>query len=152
MVAERLSFSREEALSIAQSFTERNANSRAVAQGIHGHAPAPKTASSTQPYVDLMGRRIYLLGLQDGSYRALGTDGKPIEPDRAWGYLTRSFAQQLSAAIGSMRLLADSFEPSELNDKGYGLYSEFRPKGGGWGEKSELKVTCCKKGTFCAST
>lgn len=37
-------------------------------------------------------------------------------------------------------MLADSFEPLELNGKGYGLYSEFRPEGSGWGEKSQLKV------------
>lgn len=105
MVAERLSFSREEALSLAQAYTENNATSRAATLGInqsHSSKDGPKLAGSkgNQPYVDLMGRRLHVIGLQDGSWRAL-SDGKAVEPDRAYGYLQRSFAQQLGAVIGS---------------------------------------------------
>ena len=40
-----------------------------------------------------------------------------------------------------MRLLAESFPVNELNEKGYGLYLEFRPDSEGWGKKAEVKLT-----------
>jgi hypothetical protein len=39
-----------------------------------------------------------------------------------------------------MRHLANSFEPADLNAKGYGLYCEFRPPAERWAEKSELRL------------
>ena len=38
-----------------------------------------------------------------------------------------------------MRLLANSYGPQELNEKGYGLYAEFRPDVEGWGGRGELR-------------
>ena len=38
-----------------------------------------------------------------------------------------------------MRLLAASYTPSELNEKGFNLYTQFRPVVTGWGERAELK-------------
>lgn len=42
-------------------------------------------------------------------------------------------------------MLADSFEPEELNRVGFGLYADFRPEsdGGakGWGQKAEMKMS-----------
>lgn len=149
VVAERLSFTREEALSLAQGYTEANAQSRAASLGISKSSSSSSSASpdkgksvgaGTQPYVELMGRKVPVLGLQDGTWRAV-SGGKPIEPDRAFKYLKNSFQQQLGQVVGALRLLGDSFEPAELNEKGYGLYSEFRPEATGWGQKSELKVS-----------
>lgn len=43
-----------------------------------------------------------------------------------------------------MRVLAESFEPDDVNLKGYGLYCEFRPEAGGalgWGKKAEMKLS-----------
>lgn len=40
-----------------------------------------------------------------------------------------------------MRVLADSFEPEELNSKGYGLYCDFRPNSDGWGKKAEMQLS-----------
>jgi hypothetical protein len=42
--------------------------------------------------------------------------------------------------MGSLRLLADSFPPSELNKKGFSLYAEFRPEVNGWGKKGTLHL------------
>jgi hypothetical protein len=39
-----------------------------------------------------------------------------------------------------MRHLANSFEPNELNGKGYGLYCTFRPPSEKWAEKSEFRL------------
>ena len=46
--------------------------------------------------------------------------------------------------LGAMRLLAESYEPEELNRKGFSLYCEFRPDiepgKSGWGKRG--KVPC----------
>jgi hypothetical protein len=61
LVAERLGFQRDEALSIASVYTEMNALSKGVSTGIFESGrdrglEAKKHGS--QPYVDLMGRRM----------------------------------------------------------------------------------------------
>jgi len=38
-----------------------------------------------------------------------------------------------------LRLLANSYGPQELNEKGFGLYAEFRPNVEGWGGRGELR-------------
>lgn len=46
--------------------------------------------------------------------------------------------------VGAMRLLAGSYEPEELNRKGFSLYCDFRPEiepgQSGWGKRG--KVPC----------
>jgi hypothetical protein len=46
--------------------------------------------------------------------------------------------------VGAMRLLAESYEPEELNRNGFSLYCDFRPKiepgESGWGKRG--KVPC----------
>jgi hypothetical protein len=67
----------------------------------------------------------------------------------AFGYLTRSFRQALPHVIGAMRLLAESYDPSELNAKAWVLYTSFRPEIDQWGKKSQLFcskiLALCKK-------
>ncbi|KIM25237.1 hypothetical protein M408DRAFT_316497 [Serendipita vermifera MAFF 305830] len=42
---------------------------------------------------------------------------------------------------GRLYLLARSFEdPQKLNHRGYSLYCDFRPDGGGWGAKGDVKL------------
>lgn len=95
--------------------------------------------------------------MQDGEWRAI-SKGAVAEPSTAFSYVRRSFNQQSGAVIGSsfplspcdllksspagaMRVLADSFEPEELNSKGYGLYCAFRPNSNGWGKKAEMHLS-----------
>ncbi|KAM0751778.1 hypothetical protein T439DRAFT_324970 [Meredithblackwellia eburnea MCA 4105] len=141
VVAERLGFRRQEALSIAQVYTELNANSKGVSIGIMPASANQSNAGTSQPLVDLMGRKIPVLSMQDGEWRAIAK-GAIAEPSTAFGYLQRAFRQQLGAVIGALRVLADSYEPSKLNEIGYALYCEFRPEAvsgaKGWGQKSEM--------------
>lgn len=78
---------------------------------------------------------------QSGDYRAL-VKGEPVDPSTPFTYITRSFRQTLPFVIGSMRLLAETYEPAELNAQAYGLYIDFRPdvENGkrGWGERAEI--------------
>lgn len=141
IVAERLGFEREEALSIASVYTEMNAISKGVSLGLFDRSRKKEIESikdSTQPYVDLLGRRIPLYQTQNETWRALD-DTSPALPSTAFSYISRAFRQTTPYVIGALRLLAESFPPPELNNKGFGLYAEFRPDVDGWGKRGEVR-------------
>ncbi|KAH7921823.1 hypothetical protein BV22DRAFT_1071622 [Leucogyrophana mollusca] len=141
VVAERLGFEREEALSIASVYTEMNAISKGVALNIFDQErkkelePMPGGA---QPYVDLMGRRSQLYQTQSSQWRALA-NGSPSLPGPAFLYISRAFRQTTAHIIGALRLLAGSYTPQELNTKGFALYADFRPAVDGWGARGEVR-------------
>ncbi|PBK72668.1 hypothetical protein ARMSODRAFT_1015507 [Armillaria solidipes] len=140
IVAERLGFRREEALSIASVYTEMNALSKGVSLGIYKDGKQKgldAIKGGSQPYVELMGRSP-LYQSQSNQWRAL-LNSKPAQPSSPFSYISRSFRQTTPHIIGALRLLAESFTPKELNNKGWALYTEFRPSVNGWGERSEVK-------------
>ncbi|PVG00538.1 hypothetical protein CPB86DRAFT_754796 [Serendipita vermifera] len=144
IVAEKLGFEREEALSIAGAYTEMNATTKGANLGIYdkskekGMEPGMGTA---QPHVELMGRRIPLFQTENGQWRAL-MKGEPVLPSKAFSYITRALAQMSPYMLGALFLLANSYEdPQRLNQKGYSLYCTFRPEGGGWGLRGDLKLS-----------
>lgn len=141
VVAERLGFEREEALSIASVYTEMNAISKGVSLGLFDKSREKEIEpikDSTQPYVDLLGRRIPLYRTQNETWRALDNTS-PALPSTAFSYISRAFRQTTPYVIGALRLLAESFPPPELNNKGFGLYAEFRPDVDGWGKRGEVR-------------
>jgi len=143
VVCERMGFKREEALSIASAYTEMNAISKGVAIGVFEQSMGKGVElerGETQPYVDLMGRRIPLYRTRDEQWRGL-VKGKPVEPAAAFGYIKRAFRQTAPHAVGAMRLLAETFGANELNRKGFGIYAEFRPQADKWGGRSEMKMS-----------
>ncbi|GAA5996867.1 uncharacterized protein JCM10292_006051 [Rhodotorula paludigena] len=140
IVAERLGFRRQEALSIAHVFTDLNATSKGVSLGIMSSDALKVDVGPSQPFVEILGRRVPVLSTQHGEWRAI-SKGHVADPSKAFAYMRGAFRQQLGAVIGSMRLLADSFSPKELNDKGYALYLDFRPEVDGWGKKGELRMS-----------
>ncbi|KAG9040204.1 hypothetical protein FRB95_000133 [Tulasnella sp. JGI-2019a] len=169
VVAECLGFKREEALSIASVYTELNATSKGISIGVFDESKnRDHVAGSTQPFVELMGRkwvqspppqtstrlmpttcsasllisynRIPVLETETGEWRGI-VKGCPVDPKSPFGYIQRSFRQTLPWVMGSMRLLAKSFqEATELNKRGYGLYCDFRPENPGWGKKAEMRM------------
>ncbi|KAH9977767.1 hypothetical protein BGW80DRAFT_1435486 [Lactifluus volemus] len=153
VVAERLGFSREEALSIASVYTEMNAISKGVSLGIYDKKREADLkaahANEAQPYVDLLGRRVPLYRTASGSWRAFTTEdssgnntpgGGGAPPGAAYSYITRALRQTAPAVLGAMRLLAESYsDPVELNRMGFALYADFRPDVDGWGKRGELR-------------
>ncbi|KAJ7590908.1 hypothetical protein C8J56DRAFT_783011 [Mycena floridula] len=140
IVAERLGFQREEALSIASVYTEMNAISKGVSLGLQKKSQAKDLEASrggSQPYVELMGRRP-LYQTQSNQWRAL-SGANAVQPGSAFSYISRSFRQTTPHIIGALRLLANSFTPQELNVKAWSLYADFRPAGDGWGQRSEVR-------------
>ncbi|KAG9005754.1 hypothetical protein FRB94_001320 [Tulasnella sp. JGI-2019a] len=171
VVAECLGFKREEALSIgafqvtpstpgstslhfwllnrqpgrcglrtASVYTELNATSKGISIGVFDESKnRDHVAGSTQPFVELMGRKP-VLETETGEWRGI-VKGCPVDPKSPFGYIQRSFRQTLPWVMGSMRLLAKSFqEATELNKRGYGLYCDFRPENPGWGKKAEMRM------------
>ncbi|KAG8885860.1 hypothetical protein FRB97_009022 [Tulasnella sp. 331] len=140
IVAERLGFKREEALSIASVYTELNATSKGISIGVFDESKnRDHIAGSTQPFVEVMGRKP-VLETESGEWRGI-VKGSPVDPNSPYGYIHRSFRQTLPWVIGSMRLLANSFEDAaELNRRGYDLYCDFRPENPGWGKKAEMRM------------
>ncbi|GAA5910900.1 hypothetical protein JCM6882_001925 [Rhodosporidiobolus microsporus] len=139
IVAERLGFRRQEALSIAHVFTDMNASSKGVSLGIMGPDAAKVEVGPSQPFVDILGRKVPVLSTQNGEWRAI-SKGHVADPAKAFSYVRSAFRQQMGAVVGSLRLLAASFSPAELNKKGYGLYLDFRPEVEGWGKKGEVRM------------
>jgi hypothetical protein len=78
---------------------------------------------------------------QTETWRAL-TNASPALPGTAYSYISRAFRQTTPYVIGALRLLAESFPPPELNNKGFALYAEFRPDVDGWGKRGEVR---CKR-------
>lgn len=76
--------------------------------------------------------------MQSEKWRAL-SGGSPVQPSTAFSYISRAFRQTTSYVIGALRLLANSYGPQELNQKGFALYAEFRPSVEGWGGRGELR-------------
>ncbi|KXN89656.1 hypothetical protein AN958_05523 [Leucoagaricus sp. SymC.cos] len=140
VVAERLGFKRDEALSIASVYTEMNAISKGVSLGIFKESREKGmgvSSKGTQPYVVIMGRNP-LYQTQEGQWRAL-SDGSPIFPGTAFDYISRSFKQTAPFILGALQLLARSYPPKTLNMQGWSLYADFRPQTEGWGKRSEVK-------------
>lgn len=75
---------------------------------------------------------------QAGHWRALANNN-PAKPSTAFSYISRSLRQTTPHVIGAMRLLANSYNPQQLNRDGFSLYAEFRPTVEEWGGRGELR-------------
>jgi len=141
VVAERMGFKRQEALSIASVYTELNGTSKGVKLGIYEEEKGKgmeATQEGSQPYVDFIGRRIPVLYTQTSQWRAL-LKGELVTPSSAYKYITGAFRQTTGHIVGAMRLLAATYPHQELNRLAFSLYAEFRPETDGWGKKAEIR-------------
>lgn len=147
VVAERLGFKHDEALSLGKALAGLNAQSKGRRLGIF--KPAPKEIKKARErergeefWVDLLGRALPAVNTEEG-VRAV-VESKPIEPSGVERYLESKFGDALSEARKAMMKLAQAFEPDELAQRGFGLYEQFRPKipegVRGWGAKGELDL------------
>jgi len=148
VVAERLGFDREEALTLGRAVAGLNAYSKGKALGLF--APTPKEVSERRRKmraaegmtVDLLHRAVPCERTDDG-IRALSGD-RPINPDSVDRYLTGKFGAALDDVRGAMVALARSMSPARLAGCAYQLYEEFRPEvpAGvkGWGAAGTLSI------------
>jgi hypothetical protein len=146
VVAERLGYSRNEALTLGRAMAGMNAQAKAVHLGLREPTPpgerAPKRATSGQQAVELLGRAVPVLRTPKGLRAA--KDGKPESADAVERYLAGKFGDSLDGARSAMTALAARFTPDELAANAYALYERFRPEipagTRGWGAKGVLDL------------
>ena len=77
---------------------------------------------------------------QSGEWRAL-LKGEPVDPAAAFAYMQRAFRQTMPHVLGAMYLLAETYSPPALNERGFGLYADFRPEVDAWDKRSEMRCS-----------
>jgi len=148
VVAKRLGFDQDEALSLGKALAGLNAYSKGRALGLFRPRPKlvrekrTKLRSGERIEVDLLGRAIACRRTPDG-IRAL-KDDRPITPEGTRRYLELKFGEDLEAARSAMETLAASLTPTDLAERAFGLYEKFRPEVAsgtrGWGAKGTLDL------------
>ncbi len=148
VVAERLGFARDEALTLGRAVAGLNAASKGKALGLF--APEPKgieaerarRAPGATLQVGLLQRAVPVTRTQAG-WRALAR-GRPISAASVERYLAGRFGARLDDARAAMMALARSLPPDELARRAYALYEQFRPEVpagvSGWGGAGELDL------------
>ncbi|EJT48821.1 hypothetical protein A1Q1_02156 [Trichosporon asahii var. asahii CBS 2479] len=108
--------------------------------------PQPAVGSS-QPWVGIMNSNP-VIERPDGTWRAI-QQGAAVEPSvvsyvleiansQAYLYITRALKTFAPHVLGAMQLVAESYEPQELDRVGLHLY--FKPDVTGWGQRGTLSV------------
>jgi hypothetical protein len=148
VVAERLGYDTQAALSLGKALSGLNAQAKGRSLGIFHPKRSPdgrppkKAGLGEELWIELCGRGIPSKNTADG-LRAVVRD-KPVEPFGVQKYLEKKFGDDLHRVKAAMHDLAESLEPEELSERAYSLYEEFRPvipKGKrGWGAKGDLDL------------
>ena len=153
VVAERLGFRRDEALTLGRAVAGLNAYSKGVSLGLF--QPSTKTVDEHRKkaqtgemlMVELLHRAVPAVHTPEG-LRALSKD-RPITPESVERYLKSKFGDASDDARKAMMQLARSRRPSEIAAEAYKLYEEFRPKipvgVRGWGAKGDLDLRSIRK-------
>ena len=153
VVAERLGFEWEEALTLGRAVAGLNAYAKGVRLGLFTPAPAEvrEKRKALRPRetmtVDLLQRAVPAVHTKQG-LRALAK-GKEIDPEPVERYVFTKFGEGYDDALGAMRLLANSRTPAKLAAEAYSLYEKFRPAvpagTRGWGAKGTLELEAIRK-------
>ncbi|MGH2619219.1 MAG: hypothetical protein ACRDHG_01440 [Anaerolineales bacterium] len=147
VVAERLGYDPEAALSLGKAVAGLNAQSKGRRLGIYKAASEPgggeKKPKAPEPtFVNLLGRPVPTLSTKGGIRAAIR--GEPIEPRPVQEYLAKKFGADLAAVREAMEALAQSFDPKALEAQAFPLYEKFRPQipegTRGWGAAGELDL------------
>src|ERR1035438_7206147 len=132
IVAERLGFTHDEALTLGRAVAGLNAYSKGTALGIFKpmpkdvHAKREAKAKAKQVLqVELLHRAVPVVQTPEG-LRALSKE-QPIAAASVDTYLSSKFKDALGPVSAAMAYLADSRDPEELASAAYGLYEQFRP-------------------------
>jgi hypothetical protein len=147
IVAERLGFDLEEALSLGKAVAGLTAQSKGRRLGIFAPTPEAlknerKEKRAKEIWIELLGRQVPAINTTEG-IRAVNK-AKPVDPGGVERYLEGKLGEALPAVREAMRALAKGFRPDQLAQEAFRLYEEFRPgipEGvAGWGAKGELDL------------
>ncbi|HVP12290.1 MAG TPA: hypothetical protein VMV94_14020 [Phycisphaerae bacterium] len=148
VVAERLGFDHDTALTLGKALAGLNAQAKGRRLGIFkppklapGEKPK-KTGLGEEFWIDLCGRALPARNTQTG-IRAVVKD-KPITPKEVQRYLEAKFGQHLAPARDAMKRLVGACRPGDLAEAAFSLYEQFRPEiasgKSGWGQKGKLDL------------
>lgn len=149
VVAERLGYEEETALTLGKAVAGLNAQSKGKKLGIYEEKSedekkeAKKKEQEAKPeFIELLGRGIPAVKTPNGIRAA--EKGKPIHAESVQTYLEQKFKEDLDDARKAMEKLAKAYTPKQLESKAYDLYEKFRPEipegKKGWGAKGELDL------------
>lgn len=157
VVAERLGFARDEALTLGRAVAGMNAQTKAVRLGLRAsRSPAGKSAGERRARASAggaapmaVGERVELLGREvPVVHTPLGIraakDGRPDAPEAVVRYLEAKFGEALEPTRVALEALARSLPPRQLATQAFALYEAFRPEiptgTRGWGAKGVLDL------------
>jgi hypothetical protein len=149
VVAERLGFDHDEALTLGRAVAGLNAYSKGKALGLFKPSPASVRAEREKKaraagvfHVELLHRAVPVLRTRAG-LRAVAKD-KPVEPASVERYLSGKFGDALAPTRKAMQVLARSRDREALGHEAYRLYERFRPEvpegEAGWGAAGVLSL------------
>jgi hypothetical protein len=147
VVAERLGFDHDEALTLGRAVAGLNAYSKGRALGIFKPTPkdiraarAAKARAAEGLQVELLHRAVPVVRTADG-LRAV-TKGAPIDPAAVGKYLRGKFGEALGPVTDAMTALVRTLDEDELAHRAFALYEGFRPDvpagESGWGARGAL--------------
>ena len=147
VVAERVGFAHDEALSLGKALAGLNAQSKGRRLGIF--KPTSKELRKARErergeefWVELLGRALPAVTTDQG-VRAVNKS-EPITPESVERYLESKFGDALPKVRKAMTQLAHALVPHDLAERGFSLYEQFRPQipegVTGWGAKGELDL------------
>jgi hypothetical protein len=147
IVAERLGFDKNEALSLGKAVAGLTAQSKGRRLGIY--KPVPQEVKKARArkrgeefLIEICGREVPAIKTTEGVRAVI--KNQPIEAKSVERYLESKFGESLGTARAAMRDLANAFRPEQLSGNAFRLYEEFRPaipEGvTGWGAKGNLDI------------
>jgi hypothetical protein len=152
IVAERLGYQHDEALTLGKAMAGLNAQSKGQRLGIfspsENELEAKIAENSTQRQagetrmVEVVGRMVPAIQTESG-LRATAK-GEAIDPKSVERYLQKKFAEALGEVQAALVALAQTYPPRELEQRAFKLYEQFRPSvpegTAGWGAAGELNL------------
>lgn len=149
VVAERLGYDQETALTLGKAVAGLNAQSKGRRLGIYEEkSEGEKKEERTKPdkdeveLIELLGRGIPTVKTSKGVRASI--KGDEIDPESVETYLKQKFKDDYDDTRDAMEKLAKAFTPKQLENKAYDLYEKFRPEipegTKGWGAKGDLDL------------
>ena len=149
VVAERLGYEEETALTLGKAVAGLNAQSKGRRLGIYEEKTEEekkeekkKEKPAKVEFIEILGRGVPAVKTPRGLRAAI--KGEPIHAGSVESYLEKKFGDDLEEARAAMEKLAKAYTPKQLESKAYDLYEKFRPEipegKKGWGAKGELDL------------
>ena len=147
MVAQRLGFDEDEALSLGKALAGLNAQAKGRRLGIF-KPPVEKPQNVREKergkkvWIEVLGRPVPAMSTEDGIRAVKGE--QVINPEAVRRNLASKFGDDLGVVQAAMQRLAKAYKPRELAYAAYSLYERFRPSvpegAKGWGAAGNLDL------------